>query len=225
MTRAKGFVLRRNRFGESSDVIRFLSEELGLVSFAALGRRKLKSRMGAALEPFSYSEVVLYEKGGDVWLAKEATLIRRFQDIARNMEAFRLAGQLFGLLEDALPPRGQVDGLVPLLLDFLSVMELTKNPEAAYCLALVRITELFGVGPGLSRCSCGSGALVGFSLESGVVCEDCGKKTKFVKLSLEAIDALATLESAGWPVVEKITVGQEVTATLSMYAKRHVVGA
>ncbi|MEO0249456.1 MAG: recombination protein O N-terminal domain-containing protein [candidate division WOR-3 bacterium] len=53
MTRATGIVIGKRRFGESSDVIRFISDELGLLSFAALGRRRPKSRMSDALEPLS----------------------------------------------------------------------------------------------------------------------------------------------------------------------------
>jgi DNA repair protein RecO len=224
MTRARGIVLGRKRFGESSDVVRFLSDELGLLSFAALGRRRLKSRMRAALEPLSYSEVVLYERKGDVWLAKEATLLRDFREITRDLTTFGLVGRLFRLLEDALPPFGPVEGLVPLLLDFLSVAETGGNPRAPYCLALIRTTELLGLGPNLSRCSCGNGKPVGFSLESGVVCEDCEKETKFVELSPEAINTLARLEGAGWPSVKDIAVGEDVTALLEAYAREHLSG-
>lgn len=222
MTRAKGIVLGRNHFGESSDVVRFLSDELGLVSFAALGRRRLRSKMRAALEPLSYSEVVLYERRGDVWLAREATLLRDFHEITKNLEAFELVGRLFKLLEDALPPFAPVDGLVPLLLDFLSVVGMGGNPKAPYCLALIRTTELFGVGPNLSRCSCRKGRPVGFSLESGVVCEDCEKKTKSVKLSPEATNTLARLESAGWLSVGDIAVSNDIAALLEAYAKKHI---
>ena len=225
MTRARGIVLGRKRFGESSDVVRFLSDELGLLRFAALGRRRLRSRMRAALEPLSYSEVVLYEKRGDVWLAREATLLRDFHEITRDLAVFGLVGKLFRLLEDALPPFGPVEGLVPLLLDFLSVAETGGNPLAPYCLALIRATELLGVGPNLSRCSCGKGKPMGFSLESGVVCEDCEGGIKFVELSPEAINTLARLEGAGWPMVRDIVVGEDITALLEAYAKKHLSGA
>jgi len=225
MTRARGIVLGRKRFGESSDVVRFLSDELGLLRFAALGRRRLRSRMRAALEPLSYSEVVLYEKKGDVWLAREATLLRDFHEITRDLAVFGLVGKLFRLLEDALPPFGPVEGLVPLLLDFLSVAGVGGNPLAPYCLALIRATELLGVGPNLSRCSCGKGKPMGFSLESGVVCEDCEKGIKFVELSPEAINTLARLEGAGWPMVRDIVVGEDITALLEAYAKKHLSGA
>jgi len=225
MTRARGIVLGRKRFGESSDVVRFLSDELGLLRFAALGRRRLRSRMRAALEPLSYSEVVLYEKKGEVWLAREATLLRDFHEITRDLAVFGLVGKLFRLLEDALPPFGPVEGLVPLLLDFLSVAETGGNPLAPYCLALIRATELLGVGPNLSRCSCGKGKPMGFSLESGVVCEDCEGGIKFVELSPEAINTLARLEGAGWPMVRDIVVGEDITALLEAYAKKHLSGA
>ena len=222
MTRARGIVIGRRGFGESSDVIRFISDEQGLLTFAALGRRRLRSRMRAALEPLSYSEVVLYERRGDVWLARDATLLRSFRDIAMKLEAFGFVGKVFRLLEDSLPPLGPVEGLVPLLLDFLSVIETSDNPRGAYCLALIRITQLFGVGPNLSRCSCGKGEPVGFSLDSGVVCENCEEKTKSVDLSPKAITSLALLESAGWESVGGILVDERLTAILEAYAERHL---
>ncbi len=224
MTRVKGIVIRGKRFGESSDVVRFLSEEHGFISFAALGRRRLKSGLRAALEPLSYSEVVLYERRGDVWLARESTLIRSFRAITRNLEAFGLTARLFSLLEDALPPAEPVDGLVPLLLDFLSVLETGENPKAAYCLALIRITGLLGVGPNLSECSCGKGEPTGFSLESGVVCENCEKEIKSVELRPQALSTLAKLESAGWTDVNGIAVEDGILALLESYSKRHLLG-
>ncbi len=222
MTRARGIVIGRRRFGESSDVIRFLSDELGLLRFAALGRRRLGSRMRAALEPLSYSDVVLYERRGDVWLAREATLIRSFSDIARNLEGFGLAAKLFGLLEDTLPPVEPIEGLVPLLLDFLSVLETGKNPKAAYCLAMIRITDLFGVKPNLSECSCGNREPTGFSLESGVVCENCEKSIESANLSQHALKTLAKLDRAGWVDVNEIPVADEIVSILDAYCKRHL---
>lgn len=222
MTRARGIVVGRKRFGESSDVIRFISDELGLVSFAALGRRRLRSRMRAALEPLSYSEVVLYERGGDVWLAREATLFRAFSDITRNLEAFGLAARLFALLEDALPPVEPVEGLVPLLLDFLSLMEVGKNPKAIYCLSLIRIADLFGVKPNLSECICGNGEPTGFSLESGVVCGNCEKGIKSTELSKPALETLARLERAGWVEANEIPTTGEIVSLLEAYCKGHL---
>ncbi|MGC8894754.1 MAG: DNA repair protein RecO [candidate division WOR-3 bacterium] len=222
MTKAKGIVIGSKRFGESSDVIRFISEELGLASFAALGRRRLRSRMRAALEPLSYSEVILHERRGDVWLAREATLLRDFRGIIRNLEAFELAARLFRLLNKALPPMEPVDGLVPLLLDFLSVLELGKNPKAVYCLALVRIAELFGVGPNLSRCSCGEDNPIGFSMESGVICENCEKKIKSLRLSAQSLATLVRLESAGWQTTDQLLIDDEVLSTLETYVAQHL---
>lgn len=224
MTRVRGIVIGNRRFGESSDVVRFISDELGLLTFTALGRRRLRSKMRAALEPLSYSEVILYERKGDAWLVREATLIRDFRDIARNLEAFGFAGKVFRLLEDALLPLGPVEGLVPLLLDFLSVIETSDNPRGAYCLALIRITQLLGVGPNLSQCSCGKDKPTGFSLESGVVCENCEEKTKSVELSPQATNTLAKLEGAGWTTIQEIIVDKCIAALLEAYAKRQLLG-
>lgn len=222
MTRLRGVVIGRRRFGESSDVIRFISDELGLLSFAALGRRRLRSRMRAALEPLSYSEVVLYERRGEVWLGREATLMRSFSNITRNLEAFGFVARLFGLLEEFLPQMEPVEGLVPLLLDFLSVQEMGGNPKAVYCLALVRIADLFGVKPNLSACSCGRGEPTSFSLESGVVCENCEKGIKSAKLSPTEIKTLARLEVAGWGDVDGIPVADEIVSLLEAYCRRHL---
>ncbi len=224
MKRLKGIVIGRSRFGESSDVIKFLSDELGLVSFAAPGRRRPASKTRAALEILSYSEVVLYERRGDVWLVKEAVLIRGFREITRNLSMFELSGRLLGLLESALLPFGPVDGLVPLVLDFLSVAERTENPKGLYCFALVRVNELFGMKPSLSFCACGAGKVIGFSLESGAICENCEIGIKSVKLSPSEARTLYELEKARWDTINEIAINDKLLALLEAYTRKHLLG-
>src|SRR6267143_846888 len=55
-------VLRTYNFGEADKIVVCLTRGAGLIRGVAKGCRKLKSRFGAALEPFTVARLTYYQK-------------------------------------------------------------------------------------------------------------------------------------------------------------------
>ncbi len=58
----EALVLRTYNFGEADKIVVCLTHSAGLIRGVAKGCRKLKSRFGAALEPFTLAQITYYQK-------------------------------------------------------------------------------------------------------------------------------------------------------------------
>ena len=58
----EALVLRTYNFGEADKIVVVLTQSAGVVRGVANGCRKLKSRFGAALEPFTLIKLTWYER-------------------------------------------------------------------------------------------------------------------------------------------------------------------
>jgi len=58
----EALVLRTYNFGEADKIVVCLTHSAGLIRGVAKGCRKLKSRFGAALEPFTLAKITYYQK-------------------------------------------------------------------------------------------------------------------------------------------------------------------
>src|SRR5256885_1738710 len=58
----EALVLRTYNFGEADKIVVCLTRTAGLIRGVAKGCRKLKSRFGAALEPFTVARLTYYQK-------------------------------------------------------------------------------------------------------------------------------------------------------------------
>jgi len=226
MVKTSGLVIRKNRFGDSSDIVHLLTEAYGLLTLRALGRRRPKSRLGGALELLSYSSVVLYEGRGENWQIREARLIRSYGSLARDAARFTAVGKVLRVLDSALPVGAPAEGLLLTLLDFLSVMEKTGNPDAVHALALVRIMRILGVEPSLGSCfSCGGRPGTAFSHDGGVLCEKCEKGFKIARVSERTMRSLASIERAGWEDSESLMVDNAALRLLEGFFAERVRGS
>ena len=58
----EALILRTYNFGEADKIVVCLTHKFGLIRGVAKGCRKLKSRFGAALEPFTVAKITYYQK-------------------------------------------------------------------------------------------------------------------------------------------------------------------
>ncbi len=225
MVKLTGVVLRRNRFGDSSDVIHMITGEMGLVRFNALGIRRPKSRSKGALETLSLSSVVLYDSSRDLWKLKEARLIRSFPGLFRAHKKFQLAGRFAKILDRWAQTGPDSGGLLVLTVDFLSNLEKTGKPENAYLLALLKLAKEAGVSLGLDRCPvCGQSSSALFCDEVGFVCENSHPGLKTVKVPENTRQNLIRLWAYGWAGLDKTEVDEGATRLIERFIQKHTGG-
>ncbi|WP_176233106.1 DNA repair protein RecO [Candidatus Hakubella thermalkaliphila] len=179
--RTRGVILSSMKLGEADKIVRILSEKEGIIDAVAKGIRKTKSKFGGRLEPFTYSDLHLYQ-GRNLDIILQAETINPFKLIREDLRKVALASISCDLIL-----RSQVDKsserVLNLLLFFLSELERAKDGLKILLLIFeTRLLSLLGYQPILDVCClCGS-PLEGrrFSFDfggEGLVCGSCRPTT------------------------------------------------
>lgn len=165
------------KLGEADKVVRILSEKEGIIDAVAKGIRRTKSKFGGRLEPFTYSDLHLYQ-GRNLDIILQAEIINPFKLIREDLRKVALASISCDLILRSQVEKSSERPL-NLLLFFLS--ELEKAKDGLKILLLIfeaRLLSLLGYQPILDVCClCGS-PLEGrrFSFDfggGGVICGSC----------------------------------------------------
>jgi DNA repair protein RecO (recombination protein O) len=94
-TTTRALVLKAFPYGESSRILRLLTPDHGVRSAIAKGAAGPRSRFGAALEPFTEAEAILYlREGRDLHTLSSFEVLRSRQALGRDLHAFAGASLL-----------------------------------------------------------------------------------------------------------------------------------
>ena len=192
----KALVLREVRYKESDRILNLLTKEHGKISVKARGALRKGSKIAAATQQLTYSELTLFFNRGK-WTVNEGVVLEPFQGLRTDITAFALASY-FSECIDAVSVEDQPDE--PLLqLGLNSMYALSrglynqKQIKAAFELRLMCIA---GYTPELSCCAvCGASEPEDpyFGLTSGTLCcrhcrnNDLGPTAQLCNASLAAM--------------------------------------
>lgn len=181
------------KLGEADKIVRILSEKEGIIDAVAKGIRRTKSKFGGRLEPFTYSDLHLYQ-GRNLDIILQAETINSFKLIRADLRKVALASISCDLILRSQVEKGSERAL-NLLLFFLSELERAKDRLKILLLIFeARLLSLLGYQPILDVCClCGS-PLEGrrFSFDfggGGVVCGSC-RPTATVSLNISGSSLL-----------------------------------
>lgn len=177
----KGLVLKVIPRTESDRLIVLFTAERGKITVCAKGTRSAKSKLLPCIEPFSYSEFVLYEKDGYFWI-REGLLIENFYKIREDIQKLALASYFCEVLDLVVYENMEEVELLRLALNSLHAIATDLRPLAVIKAVFeMRASLLLGFAPNVERCAhCGrrDAPLLCFSLMDGeIVCGDCREKT------------------------------------------------
>jgi DNA repair protein RecO (recombination protein O) len=172
--RDSGVVLRTIRLGEADRIVTILTPRHGKVRAVAKGVRKVKSRIGARLEPLTHVDMMCW-RGRELDIVTQVEVIDVFRGIRSDLARLGPAMTMLEIVDQATVDRQGSPALYALLVGALRSLEVTASPVtlAAFCLKLLAVE---GVGPVTDSCAhCGRDApLVAFDAgEGGFLCRDC----------------------------------------------------
>ena len=176
----KGLVLKTVQRTDSDRLIVLFTVERGKITVCAKGSRSSKSKILPCIEPFSYSEFVLYEKDGFFWI-KEAVLIENFYAIREDVTKLALASYICEILDLTVYENMQETELLRLGLNSLYAISNDLRPiKTIKAVFEMRASMLLGIAPGVDACSkCHkvNAKDFFFSLhDAEIVCSDCREK-------------------------------------------------
>src|ERR1051325_10942615 len=101
----EALVLRTYNFGEADKIVVCLTNASGLIRAVARGCRKLKSKYGAALEPFTIAKIVYFQKENQELVSlNHAEIIKSHFDISGQAEVLAGLAYMGDLVIEFSPP-------------------------------------------------------------------------------------------------------------------------
>lgn len=150
----EALVLRTYNFGEADKIVVVLSQSAGVVRGVANGCRKLKSRFGAGLEPFTLIKLTWYEKENKELVSlRQAEIIKSHFDLLGQAETLTGLAYMGDLVIEFSPPHEANDHLFRMV---KACLEAIAQAPADIQLVLryfeIWLLKLQGYLPDIRRC-------------------------------------------------------------------------
>jgi DNA repair protein RecO (recombination protein O) len=181
LVETEAIVLRTYKLSEADKVAVCLTRKAGVVRGVARGARRLKSRFGAGLEPFTLVNLTYFEKEGrELVTFRQAEIVRSHFVWASEAEALSLLGYMGELATEFAPPQQADERLFRMVRACLEAA--AERPAALAALAVyyeLWMLKLSGFLPDSRRCGvCGrahglEGARVYTTPEGVLRCKAC----------------------------------------------------
>lgn len=182
LVKTEAIILRTYKLAEADKIAACLTEKSGMIRGVARGARRLLSKFGAGLEPFTVVNLTYFEKEGrELVTIKESEILRSYFHIALEPETVETLEYLSQLVEEFAPPR-QIDERLFRMMR-ACVEAAAKSPERVEAVARyfeLWILKLSGFLPDILNCmDCrkrlgGNNSASAFlNFERGLRCADC----------------------------------------------------
>lgn len=172
-----GLVLRGTDYKDSSKILTVLTSSEGKLTVSARGVMRRGSKLAAASQVFSYSDMTLYHSR-DRWTLTEAQTIELFPGLSRDLDILALASYFAELLEAVSDEDSPNPDILSLGLNALYMLSTGEKADELIKAAFeIRLMCLAGFEPLVSECSvCGKNEPVNprLDLKGGTLhCRDC----------------------------------------------------
>ena len=146
-----GVVVRTSNLGEADRIITLITPIHGIVRGVAKAARKPGSKLGGHLDLLKHVSVSVRETRTLHRLSQASTL-NGFRGLRDDLDRFSRASYVSEMSERFSVENGSNQPLFRLLIDTLEALEATTNPEMVIHFFEMRLLQLSGFSPELSRC-------------------------------------------------------------------------
>lgn len=213
LVETEGIVLRNIKLGEADKIVTVMSRHAGVVRGVAKGARRLKSRFGASLEPFTHIQLTFFEKEArELVTLTHAEIVKSYFDLTRDDRVLAPLEYLSGIVVEFAPLRAPDERFFRLLsasLEALAAEPGRVEEIVLYC--EVWTLKLAGFLPDVSLCAVcrcpfekDTGA-PSLGAGSALECRSCsaGKGTPIPLETLRELEAILRTRPAAWVRAEK----------------------
>ncbi len=227
--RTEGIVLKSRPFGEADLIVEYLTRDFGIRPAFAKSPRKIKSRFGGSLEPFTHARISLMgREDANLPRLTQSDIIRPFQTLREHSGGFVQACGLAALVMKLLPERethGAPDAF-ELLLWGLDGLEREPGSSFVPVVFKLRVLALAGYAPSLSGCArCGrQSEAFNFSFyprDGALLCGDCKKDAPAIKISAALKGLLGSLQAFPLEKLARIKPGEKLLSELKGFVETH----
>jgi DNA repair protein RecO (recombination protein O) len=201
-------VLRTYNLAEADRIVLCLTRNAGLVRAVAKGARRMKSRFGAALEPFTFIKLDFYEKENrELVTISQAEILKSNFELAAHPDSTEALAYIAELVAEFAPPHEANDKLYRMVKACIDALAASADrPNLIVRYFEVWLLRLAGLFPDLRDCAeCGkhfsADEFVQVDSEARSHCRACGHGlgsplSSETRSSLTATQKLTPLEFA-----------------------------
>ena len=151
-------VLRAYNLAEADRIVVFLTRSAGLVRAVAKGARRMKSRFGAALEPFTVIKLTYHEKENrDLVTIANVDIVKSNFDLSAQVETGEVLAYMAELIGEFAPPHEADEKMFRMLQACVEALSQNAGQSRGVMRYFeVWVLRLAGLFPDLRSCSeCG----------------------------------------------------------------------
>jgi DNA repair protein RecO (recombination protein O) len=195
-------VLRTYNLAEADRIAVCLTRSAGLVRAVAKGARRMKSRFGAALEPFTIIRLAFYERENrELVSISSAEIVRSHFNLASQLEASETLAYMGELVAEFAPPHEANEKLFRMVSACVEALETSAVPARLVLRYFeVWLLRLAGLFPDIRSCAeCGTRLMEGdtsyLDVELKPHCQKCsqGPATRLLLETQRAVIATQQL--------------------------------
>ncbi len=175
----EALVIGSMRYGEADRIVTLYTRDRGRLSAIAKGVRRVKSKTGGRLEPFSLVRASFHTGRGSLYTVAGVDTLRTFQGVRDQLFRMEEGARLLASVRRLFPGEEASVPAFNLLVRGIAGLAETSDQAAASNIVLatrLKLLVLLGYAPEMTRCSaCGAeGPFCGFSPGlGGVLCDAC----------------------------------------------------
>lgn len=198
LVETESLVLKTYNLAEADRIVLFLTQEHGLVRGVAKGAKRLKSKFGSGLEPYSVVKLSYFQKDAvELVSIQQVELLHSYFSFAAQPEVLQTFAYLSDLLTAITPPNDPNADLYRMVKACLEASaELPNQLERAALYFEIWLLRLGGYLPDWSRCSLckrtlATGEKAALQANYQAACSDCRKVQSGTVVSGPMRDLLA----------------------------------
>jgi DNA repair protein RecO (recombination protein O) len=153
----EAIVLHTHKLADADKIVVMLTERSGLVRGVARGARRLKSRFGASLEPFTLINLTFFEKETrELVTIKGAEIVKSYFGAAGDSDTVAALEQLVELVREFAPPHQADERLYRMLRACIDALAGGADPAPVFTYSELWVLKLTGFLPDMRSCGgCG----------------------------------------------------------------------
>jgi len=179
--KTEALVLRKRDFRETSIIVDFYTRDFGKLSGILKGIRQEPGKFASTLEPFSFNEIIFYQKRNSaLHLISQADIRDSFNPIRQNITKTGISSYMMELISAVMAAEDKNEAIFDLALTCLKELEISNNPDKIITIFKIKILSLSGFKPHFDSCVSCADKIMGQSKFSlilgGLLCPRCFSK-------------------------------------------------
>ncbi len=156
LVECQAIVLAGQKLGEADTLVTLLTLERGLLKGVAKGARRMKSRFGGAIQPFTYGHAILFERrAAGLRSVNHFDAIHSFQRLRENLDALTNAAAMTNAVRRLLPEEQPAGDAFASVLKALRALEAGEDGDRQVFWCLLSLLQTAGYQPRVDRCLVG----------------------------------------------------------------------